>query len=308
MSKHHFLGWYEFHDVLLRLIIIQWEPPFLKWWQWLPWFFSSSANIKLKKFLPSHRFLAGSPSGLDLYGWDMATRIHATLTPGDWEIYVKHSWRNPPKNCYEATATWETNVKNSWRNPPQKLFWSIAQKKRRRLWDQCQELFGEHSEKPFGGESHLLQRTQGDKRGSRPQAGRQVWRSDGGSFHRTFWQPKTDLPQRTIESPKAILPRNLYYGWRPQSYSCWGQQQQQQQDTPRGSVFWGKKWQPRDRISLQWWEKTWGPWSKSWENLTPKIWPSGMLLAWRKMGVEPKNRGKITPQNGWWKKSWKKPY
>ena len=32
---------------------------------------------------------------------------------------------------------------------------------------------------------------------------------------------ETDLPQRTIESPKAILPRNLYYGWRPQSYCCW---------------------------------------------------------------------------------------
>ena len=27
---------------------------------------------------------------------------------------------------------------------------------------------------------------------------------------------------RTIESPKAILPPNLAYGWRPQSYCCWG--------------------------------------------------------------------------------------
>ena len=44
----------------------------------------------------------------------------------------------------------------------------------------------------------------------------------GGTFHATFWQPKTDLPQRTTESLKAILPRNLYYGWRPQSYCCWG--------------------------------------------------------------------------------------
>ena len=44
----------------------------------------------------------------------------------------------------------------------------------------------------------------------------------GGTFCGTFWRPKTDLPQRTIESPKAILPGNLYYGWRPQSYCCWG--------------------------------------------------------------------------------------
>ena len=35
---------------------------------------------------------------------------------------LKHSWRNPPKNSYEATAIWETNVKNSWRDPPKNLF------------------------------------------------------------------------------------------------------------------------------------------------------------------------------------------
>ena len=46
--------------------------------------------------------------GLDLYGRDMST-IHATLTQGgDWEINVKHSWRNPAKSLYEATAIWET--------------------------------------------------------------------------------------------------------------------------------------------------------------------------------------------------------
>ncbi len=42
------------------------------------------------------------------------------------------------------------------------------------------------------------------------------------TFRGTFWRPKTDLPQRTIESPKAILPRKIHYGWRPQSYCCWG--------------------------------------------------------------------------------------
>ena len=46
----------------------------------------------------------------------------------------------------------------------------------------------------------------------------------GGTFRGTFCQPKTDLPQRPIESPKAILPWNLYYGWRPQSYCCWGRE------------------------------------------------------------------------------------
>ena len=48
------------------------------------------------------------------------------------------------------------------------------------------------------------------------------WPNVGGTFCRSFLQPKTDLPHRTIESPKASLPRSLYYGWRPQSYCCWG--------------------------------------------------------------------------------------
>ena len=44
-------------------------------------------------------------------------QFQATLTPGgEWEIHIKHSWRNPPKNFYEVTTVWETNVKNSWRN------------------------------------------------------------------------------------------------------------------------------------------------------------------------------------------------
>jgi len=39
------------------------------------------------------------------------------------------------------------------------------------------------------------------------------WRNLGGTFRGTFWRPETDLPpQRTIKSPKAILPRNLCYG------------------------------------------------------------------------------------------------
>ena len=60
--------------------------------------------------------------------------------------------------------------------------------------------------------------------GSAPENQRhhETWRDLVEPWRNTFWQPKTDLPQRTMESPKAILPRNLYYGWRPQSYCCWG--------------------------------------------------------------------------------------
>ena len=62
--------------------------------------------------------------GLDFNGWDMST-IHATLTPGgDWEINVKHSWRNPQFFFYEATAMWETNVENSW-GTLQRTFWEV---------------------------------------------------------------------------------------------------------------------------------------------------------------------------------------
>ena len=38
----------------------------------------------------------------------------------------------------------------------------------------------------------------------------------GGTFRGTFWQPKNDLPQ-TKESPKTILPRNLYYALDPKA-------------------------------------------------------------------------------------------
>ena len=60
----------------------------------------------------------------------------------------------------------------------------------------------------------------------------------GETFRGTFWQPKTDLPQRTIESPKAILPRNLYYGWRPQIYCSWGKTNQQKE--------WSASWCSKD--------------------------------------------------------------
>ena len=67
----------------------------------------------------------------------------------------KEQLADPPKNSY------------GWRHPPQNLFWSNSHflKDRRRLWDQRTELFGEHPKKNLlGGESHLLQRAQEDKR------------------------------------------------------------------------------------------------------------------------------------------------
>ena len=81
-------------------------------------------------------------------------------------------------------GNWGTNVENSWANLP--ITFSEATALVEPLWN-------------LGG---ILV---------------QPWQNLGG----TFCQPKTDLPQRTIESPKAIRPRNLYYGWRPQSYCCW---------------------------------------------------------------------------------------
>ncbi len=110
--------------------------------------------------------------GLDLYGWDVWT-IHATLTPGgDWEINVKHRLRNPPKNFYEATAIWETNVKNSWRNPPQNLFWSnshLPKTPQETVRPMSRTVWGTLQRNLLGGESHLLQRTQEDKRAILPQ-------------------------------------------------------------------------------------------------------------------------------------------
>ena len=98
--------------------------------------------------------------------------IHATLTPrADWEINVKHSWRNPPNNFYEATAIWETNVTNSWRNPPQNL--SEATASCPKTTGDCEtnvkNCLGNTPKNLSGGESHVLQRTQEDKRAILPE-------------------------------------------------------------------------------------------------------------------------------------------
>ena len=93
-----------------------------------------------------------------------------------WVRHVAKSCHFDPRrlgdNC-EAQLTepsqelWWSNThlgQMCWRNPPQNLSEAaaICQKKRRRLWDQCKEVFGE-PKNLLGGESHLPQRTQEDK-------------------------------------------------------------------------------------------------------------------------------------------------
>ena len=116
----------------------------------------------------------------------------------------------------EATAIWETNdVENGWGNPPQNLFWSNSHlpKNRGRLcWDECAGQFGEHSKKPFGRRKPFKEKNPEHVRVVLPQDLHHGYRG-------TFWQSKTDLPQRAIESLKAILPRKLYYGWIPKAFA-----------------------------------------------------------------------------------------
>ena len=110
-----------------------------------------------------------------------------TPTATTWWVVFCVWVRHVNNSCnFDPEQDWETNVKNSWRNAPKNLFWT---------------------------NSHL-----GDKSGTLVKG----WNL-GGTFRGTFRQPKMDLPQRTSESPKAILP--WYYGWRPQSYCGWGKTQ-----------------------------------------------------------------------------------
>ena len=263
--------------------------------------------------------MMGGFCGLDLHGWDMST----TLTPGrDWEINVKHSWRNPPKNLNEASSVgdkceeWsaepctepflkqqplaqktagncETNGisvhlpcgQNCLGNTPKNLLggeshvlprtqqdkhvilpqdlyygWRPKRKLLRKmqkrvaeLGDKFKEVMGEPSTEPFGWTFHrafrdgsfwhpktdlcwrsrdtatilveLWQNHQPQKAKKHhktcPSLVHPCWRNLGGTFHGTLWRPKTHLLQRTIKSPKGILPRHLYYGLRPQSRCRW---------------------------------------------------------------------------------------
>ena len=40
-------------------------------------------------------------------------------------------------------------------------------------------------------------------------SGKLPWETLAGTFYRPLWKPIMDLPQRTVEGPKTILPRNL---------------------------------------------------------------------------------------------------
>jgi len=125
---------------------------------------------------------------------------------------------------------WARHVNNSYNFDP-----------RTRLGDKCKEELAEPSKKPFlkelpfGRQKWNLGRTLAEpfwnlpwkllaaQDGSAPHqrhhktwniGGTLVkpWWNLGGTFRGTCWQPKMEVPQKTGESPKAILPRNLYYG------------------------------------------------------------------------------------------------
>ena len=156
----------------------------------------------------------------------MAT-IQAASTPGG-----DHSWRNSsnshlptPKSAGDS----ETNVQNSlglqrtfWEakaicctktqktnvsfcpqtftmaeNPKANTVWEKCEKRVEGNGDKCKEVMGE-----------TLRRTLSETYATFVKPRRNL----GGTFRGTFWQPKTDLPQRTIESPKAKpAPRPLLW-------------------------------------------------------------------------------------------------
>ena len=68
--------------------------------------------------------------GLDWYGWDMSNKSRS----------------------FDPTRRLGDKCKAHLAEPSTEPFWSNSHlpKNRRRLWDQCKELFGEHCKKPFG--------------------------------------------------------------------------------------------------------------------------------------------------------------
>ena len=129
--------------------------------------------------------------GLDLYKWAMST-IHSTLTAGgDWETNVKHSWRTLHRTFYEATA--------------------ICPKNWARLWDQCKELFGEHSKVPFGRRKSFAAKNQEDKRVILPRDLYYAWWNLGGTSVKPWWslgQPSTEpFKTQPCGSPRRTCSR-----------------------------------------------------------------------------------------------------
>ena len=84
----------------------------------------------------------------------------------------------------EATAIWETNVENGWGSTEPLLKpQPFTPKTAGDSETNVRNSFGNTPKNLLGGESHL---------------------------------------RKNPERKRVTLPRNLYYGWRPQSYCCWG--------------------------------------------------------------------------------------
>ena len=113
---------------------------------------------------------------------------YATLAPGGhWEINVKHSWRNPPKNFIKQlgsfcpkTVTMAEDPKASAVGEKSKHMRDLPQgavpEDQRRLGDKCtEEKLGEPSTKPF----------------SKRRPVHKCKEKVGGAFHKTFFEEKT---------------------------------------------------------------------------------------------------------------------
>ena len=137
------------------------------------------------------------------------------------------------KNAKKSWRNWETNVKKWWGSPGQDLSETKGicpedQKDRETcatfVKRRCnlRESLVEPSTEHFGSPKQALWQP----RGICPREPETT--KLGGNLGRTLVEPSAQpfgsprQIQRTRESLKAILPRNLYYGWRPQSYCCWG--------------------------------------------------------------------------------------
>ena len=128
--------------------------------------------------------MMGGFCGLDLHGWDMST----TLTPGrDWEINVKNSWRNPPKNLNEASP----------------------------VGDKCEEWSAEPCTEPFLKQQPLAQKTAGNCETNGISVHLPCGQNCLGNTPKNLLGGESHVLPRTQQDKHVILPQDLYYGWRP---------------------------------------------------------------------------------------------
>ena len=111
-------------------------------------------------------------------GWKDLQHIrgYVELNPTKTPTATSAEWRCMADATLTPERDWETNVKKSWRHPPKNLFWNNSH-----LRDKC----GIFVKQP-------------------------QWNL-GGTFRGTLWQRKTDLSQRTRESPKQFCPEPLLW-------------------------------------------------------------------------------------------------